>query len=296
MLLAIANFAHHDGGGAYPSRQTLARMVRRSVRQVAWSTKRLEAMHELQVQRSPGRRPNVYRVLVGAGITSANPDTDVTVESVTNGDTEGPPMVTPVTANGDMAASPNPGSNREKNRQRETTAASTPSLSALRAPRTRTRTKTGQKRPLPTSFVLSDARQQIARKAGIPQADVPRLFQAFTAWQRKNGSTAVDWDAAWELWCLRERPAHDDRARHGGADLPPTIKAVAERIRAKATTPAPKAILARSPMPQPFVRALMADRSVPAFNEEERRRELRRQAAVLLLQERHVHDKEDGGR
>ena len=63
LLLAIADFAHDDGGGAYPSIETLARKVRMSRRNTKLLLQKLEAAGEIEVQRGAGpQRCNVYRV------------------------------------------------------------------------------------------------------------------------------------------------------------------------------------------------------------------------------------------
>ena len=64
LLLAIADFAHDDGTGAYPSNETLAAKIRMSPRQVRNLVGALESLGELAVQRDPGG-VNRYTVLVG---------------------------------------------------------------------------------------------------------------------------------------------------------------------------------------------------------------------------------------
>ena len=55
LLLAIADHAHDDGGGAWPSQATLARKTRLTSRQVRRLMRKLEDSGELQVQKRPGR-------------------------------------------------------------------------------------------------------------------------------------------------------------------------------------------------------------------------------------------------
>lgn len=64
LLLAIADFAHDDGTGAYPSSETLAAKIRMSPRQVRNLVATLEGLGELAVTREPGG-VNRYTVLVG---------------------------------------------------------------------------------------------------------------------------------------------------------------------------------------------------------------------------------------
>lgn len=65
LLLAIADFAHDDGDGAYPSVARLMAKTRLTRPTVIALTRRLEELGELEVLRSGGRRPHVYRVLMG---------------------------------------------------------------------------------------------------------------------------------------------------------------------------------------------------------------------------------------
>jgi hypothetical protein len=64
VALVIADHAHDDGGGAYPSVPTIARLARMSERGVHYSLKRLVHDKVLTVEdRQPGRR-TVYRVVM----------------------------------------------------------------------------------------------------------------------------------------------------------------------------------------------------------------------------------------
>jgi Helix-turn-helix domain len=61
VLLMIANHAHSDGTGAFPSLSTLANESRLTVQQVANCLKRLEASGELHIERGKGPyRCNLY--------------------------------------------------------------------------------------------------------------------------------------------------------------------------------------------------------------------------------------------
>lgn len=63
LMLAIADFAHDDGGGSYPSIATLARKARTTERNVKILLGKLEKSGELEVRRNAGpRRTNIYRV------------------------------------------------------------------------------------------------------------------------------------------------------------------------------------------------------------------------------------------
>ena len=54
LMLAIADHAHDDGGGAYPSVQTLAKKSRTTTRNVRLLLPKLEAAGELDIKRVPG--------------------------------------------------------------------------------------------------------------------------------------------------------------------------------------------------------------------------------------------------
>ena len=63
LLLAIADYAHDDGGGAYPSVKTLSEKIRMTERNVQLLTKKLEKLGELEVLRiGAPDRTNIYRV------------------------------------------------------------------------------------------------------------------------------------------------------------------------------------------------------------------------------------------
>lgn len=65
VLLALADFAHDDGGGAYPSMDTLARKARLEVRHTQAVVKRLEGMGYIRVDYAEGpHNVNVYTVLM----------------------------------------------------------------------------------------------------------------------------------------------------------------------------------------------------------------------------------------
>mgnify|MGYP003137059526 CR=1 FL=1 len=65
LLLAIADYAHDDGGGAYPSIRTLADRCRMSERNVQYLIAELVDSGELEVDRAAGPRGcNVFRVQI----------------------------------------------------------------------------------------------------------------------------------------------------------------------------------------------------------------------------------------
>lgn len=63
LMLAIADHAHDDGGGAYPSIAKLAEKARTTPRNIKLLLKQLEAAGELDIQRGAGPKGvNMYRV------------------------------------------------------------------------------------------------------------------------------------------------------------------------------------------------------------------------------------------
>ena len=65
LLLAIADHAHDDGGGAYPSIQTLADKTRLTSRAVQVLLNKLEAAGELRIKRRTGpHRVNTYAITI----------------------------------------------------------------------------------------------------------------------------------------------------------------------------------------------------------------------------------------
>lgn len=72
LLLAIADHAHDDGEGAYPSVATLAKKVRMSERNVQYLIKRLEASGELGVLHGQGPQGcNLFSVKMSARVQSS---------------------------------------------------------------------------------------------------------------------------------------------------------------------------------------------------------------------------------
>lgn len=65
LMLAIADHAHDDGGGAYPSVATLARKARTTPRHIKRLLPQLEAAEELTIQRGKGPHgTNIYQVTI----------------------------------------------------------------------------------------------------------------------------------------------------------------------------------------------------------------------------------------
>lgn len=102
LLLAIADHAHDDGDGAYPSLETLAQKTRMSIRQTQRLIKSLAAAEELEIKFRQGPQlANLYRV-----VTTCH-DVPPVVPSC-RGDTGGTQVVTSGVNSGDIATSPKP--------------------------------------------------------------------------------------------------------------------------------------------------------------------------------------------
>lgn len=103
VLLALAEHAHNDGRNAWPAVSTLARMARKSERQVQRNLRELEAFGFIRRgdQRIVGhlpadKRPTVYDLAMESGVTSTAPRGSSGVTSrVERGDIQGPDGVTP---------------------------------------------------------------------------------------------------------------------------------------------------------------------------------------------------------
>jgi len=88
MLLAIADYAHDDGSGAYPSLTTLAKKCRLSRRHAIRTIQALEKLGELQVARNAGPGgANLYTVL--------SPPAEATEEAPTDSDEVSPEIESP---------------------------------------------------------------------------------------------------------------------------------------------------------------------------------------------------------
>jgi hypothetical protein len=76
ILLALADFAHDDGAGAFPSIKTLAHKARMSERNAQYCLRRLEAAGEIEKQGFHTSGATIWRVVLpvqgGANIAGAN--------------------------------------------------------------------------------------------------------------------------------------------------------------------------------------------------------------------------------
>lgn len=107
VALILADHAHKDGGGAYPSVPTIARETRLSDRQVQRALVNLVSLGELDIAHGVGPHgTNVYsfplmREQSGLGVTTLSPRQDVTPQRI--GVPSETPGVTPTANKGDAA-------------------------------------------------------------------------------------------------------------------------------------------------------------------------------------------------
>ena len=86
LLLAIADHAHDDGTGAYPSIDALAKKTRMSVRNTQYALRRLEASGELSVSLKAGPKDvNVYCIPLPAVVQSLQVQEPAVVQSSVQG-------------------------------------------------------------------------------------------------------------------------------------------------------------------------------------------------------------------
>jgi hypothetical protein len=195
MLLAIADFADHDGR-AYPSVSTLARWCRMTDRNAVNLLAKLRDGGELEIQRNAGPRgTNRYRIVLadaqGVKRTSSpstrphlklasplDPEAGFTPEAhdtlkpgVAGGEVQGRKPLKP--------ASPEPSLNRQEPPER-----------------VRARTSRQAKVPLPAAFAISDQVRAWAKAKGFDRLEAHREYFVLKA--AANGYMYVDWDAAFK--------------------------------------------------------------------------------------------------
>jgi hypothetical protein len=179
--LAIADYAHDDGSGAYPSIETLAKKIRMSGRQVQRLVQTLQDMGELSLSEPNSHRTPEYTVTPGGDKMSPPVGQDVT-RGVTQ-------LCRP---RGDMAMSPDPSLNHHLTN------------GAPKPPRPRD--------PLFDAITTTCRVDPATAGSGIAKAK-QRLTKAAPPY------TAED-VAAFGRWWVKQY----------GADRPPTVWQLAERI------------------------------------------------------------------
>lgn len=71
LMLAIADFSHDDGTGAWPSISTLSKKLRMSERNVQLLIRQAQETGELHVQERIGPFVNLYRIIINSGMVKS---------------------------------------------------------------------------------------------------------------------------------------------------------------------------------------------------------------------------------
>jgi hypothetical protein len=172
LMLVVANHAHSDGTGSYPSVETLAREARISVRQVFRLIPKLVRSGELRAEAHAGPRGTTLYSLPKMATTDILAPTDkMSSDKLSLSDKRGPHM------------SP------ESNEGKATTKKGVPNP---------------EKRPTPffDGFELDAELMGFANERGI---DPQEEFQAFREHHKSKGNQFVDWRAAWRTWVLNSK-------------------------------------------------------------------------------------------
>jgi helix-turn-helix protein len=203
--LAIADFSHDDGGGAYPSIATLMKKARLSERSTHRAIAKVVKSGEMSVQPGAGPRGvNLYAIklelLRRRGVNLA-PGVPSTAERGANSDVEG---VSPV--------APDPLSDPSLNLK-----------SGQHPPNSSSRK--GRKRTIPNDFILTPDRRAKIIAAGhredCSDLDPEAFFAHFSEKCRAEGYSYSNWDRALVEWSRREGPKSPYRATAQFADSRP---------------------------------------------------------------------------
>lgn len=169
VLLMIANHAHSDGTGAWPSYQTLANECHMSKRQIMRIIDQLERSGELAVHR--GARPNsghMYSLPLMLSGDILSPPSDIL----------SPPVVTFSHLGGDIAMSPKESIETSLNLSKKEDAPQ-PKLTCL-----------------PPDFEVTDDMRFWAAKK-YPLLDLEEATQEWLDYAKSKRVRAADWEAAW---------------------------------------------------------------------------------------------------
>jgi hypothetical protein len=192
LLLAIADNAHDDGGGAYPSIDTLARKARMTGRNVNILLKALVVDGEIAID--PGAGPhgvNVYRVLLPGLATPENisPLKTFHPEKSDAGGVKNPARGGEAGFRGGVKeVSPKPSLNRQENHQGK------PSGSERAA------------RVTLATYQAPDSLRQWAEDR-VPGIDFADVVENWRDWHTSHRTTIKDYDASLRTWVRREKPA-----------------------------------------------------------------------------------------
>ena len=107
VLIAIANHAHSDGTGAYPSYETIGQEARMDRRNAIAAVQRLEQDGHIKILRGGGRGHSNHYIILGlAGLKSGGDETSPFVSGNSDANSDGDHIKTV------MPASPEPRTNR----------------------------------------------------------------------------------------------------------------------------------------------------------------------------------------
>ncbi len=220
VLLMLANHAHADGTGAYPSVSTLAREARVGIRTCQEAIKRLIQLGELQRELRAGPRGvNVYHICLPGMVRYQEP-------SVASD---------PADSAGVRAVAP-----RSRVRETPQTTASDPAESAPKpsltviepsgTPAGVTHTRASHTRPAPKPggpkrTVQAEAElpagwwptPQMLSEAGVryPDRDLRAETERFVLWHGARKTRRADWNAEWWLWLTNPARAPASANGHG---------------------------------------------------------------------------------
>ena len=183
LLLAIADHAHDDGTGAYPSIESLANKTRMSVRNTQYALRRLEAAGELSVSLKAGPKDvNVYCIPLPMMVQSLQVQERVVVQtSVEGGANQRQGVVQTSVEGGAMGC---------------TQTVIEPSVLTVIEPSGGERASARKHPPIDDAF-LAELQDE------HPQINVQREYQKFTLDLQAKGKTWKDYRAAFRKWLLR---------------------------------------------------------------------------------------------
>lgn len=230
LMLAIADYAHDDGGGARPSIPTLAKKTRMTPRNVNLLIARLVAAGELEVVVGGGlHNTNAYRLTL-PGLGPAEDESTLKSFQGTSTQTLKPASVkkpaNPEKPGGQTLKFPGanpeiPGAQTLKPASADplTDPLEDPIVKPERVSRARDRTTIDTYQPSPDFLATLEAT--------YPQLDLPEVIAAWRDWHKAHGQVPKDYDASLRGWCRRERPTGQAPGWSGRAAEPTRLNGVA---------------------------------------------------------------------
>ncbi len=194
LLLAIADHAHDDGKGSYPSVGSLAKKTRMSERQEQRNIQALAGSGDLVVTPNQGRNgTNLYSIPM-------SPRQNVTPTFETGrGDISGKEGVTSVSPKSSL------------NHQQEP---SIPIAKAIGLPPTK---KPSSKKRIDPGFSISDGVRSWGEGKGFSADQMESEVEPFVDFYTGKGETRADWDASFKTWMR-------NRERFGSSGKKPAAK------------------------------------------------------------------------